>query len=796
MTQNLKKKLKKSRYISFGLLILIGFNFILLNPQNSNDLINKNNESEFNFESNDIIYVPFKVGIDSSPVTIDPVDCYDATSRNVIDQVCEGLFRNNLSDPDMSRVNWLAESYWWQDDTTLHLKLREGITFHDNTPFNSTAAKWNLDRINYLTNATGTLPDTMEPADSHLLWKFPNGTGIMKQIDIVNEYNITIHMNSPYGPFLNLLCYTGASMISPASHSQTDYIDLFTGDLIGTGPFEYDDYNAYIEVDFHAYDAYWQGKANITKMKFQIIEDSTARNNAMLTGIIDYLDSPLESLYSTFAADTNIVFTEAPTPGLTYMYLGMNNKVINITWRKAISYAINYSYIIEEMLNNNVMRAYSPISPGFGDGYYKCSDIAPYYNLTIARQTLIDDPGIDTTGLTANEDPNDVGWHDADLAAFNYSSYGGFASDLFPLLIDWFEDIGITLEDDGSDYYTFTMKLKYFKDQLCLFWTGWGPDYIDPYNVFYPLMYSTSEENKAQVNVPWLDAKIEEILETTNDNARNTIYHDIQINVSSYTYPHAFVHHPRLFFVYNVNLTNYPHNGYGTLYFYPCNWIPQYNVIPPTISINSPIENQGFSDIAPNFNLSISPDYISIWYTLDDGITNTTSGISGQINQTLWEGLAEGNYTLRFYANNSYGLIGTTEISIFKDTTEPIITIYEPEPGDKFVSTIPVYNITITEINLDYFWYSLDNGTTTISITAYSGSIDENEWNDLPYGQVTIVFYANDTVGNLGFSSVIVNKNRPKGIPGPYSVLIVMTMLLGMIGLTWKQKQKLNKLNI
>lgn len=784
------KNSNKFTYIFLGLLILTGFNFIQLYPRNSNDLISVIDDSEFNLDTNDILYVPFKVGVDSGPVTIDPVDSYDRDSWNVIDQVCEGLFRNNLSDPDMPRVNWLAESYWWQDDTTLHLKLREGIIFHDNTPFNSAAAKWNLDRINYLTNASGTLPDTMNPALPHSLWKFPNGTGIMEQIDLVNEYNITIHLNSPYSPFLNLLSFTGASMISPTSHSQTDYIDLSTGDLIGTGPFEYDGYNNSIEVDFHAFDTYWQGKANITKMKFQIIGDSVTRNNDMLTGVIDYLHGPMESLYSAFAADSDIVFTEAPNPGLTYYYLGMNNKVINVTWRKSISYAINYTYIIQEMRNNYVIRAHSPISPSFGDGYYNCSDIAPYYNVTIARQTLID------AGVTSLAVDDDTGWEDATLETFNYSYYGSVF--FYNNLSSWLNKIGITLEDDRSDYYTFKTKLESFKNQLCLFLTGWAPDYIDPYNIFQPLMYSSSEENKAQVNNPWLDAKLEEVLETVDDNARNTIYHDIQINVSSYTYPHVFRFHPRQFFVYNVNLTNYPHNGLGSLYFYPCKWIPKYTVIPPTISIDSPTDNQGFADIAPIFNLTISPDYISIRYTLDDGITNTTCGTSGQINPTLWNGLADDTYTLRFYANNSYGLIGTAEISIYKDTTDPIITINEPDPGDKFTTTIPVYNITITEINLDSFWYSLDNGSTTIPITAYSGSINENAWNALPNGQVTITFYAIDTVGNLGYSSVIVDKDSPTTpsvILGPYTILILMILFAGIIGLTWKQKYYKNYKN-
>jgi peptide/nickel transport system substrate-binding protein len=750
-------------------------------------------ESEFKIDTNDILYLPFVVGVRSSPVTIDPVDSYDDYSWNVIAQVCESLIGYNLTDPDLPQINWLAESYWWEDETTLRLKLREGILFHDYTAFNANAAKWNLDRINYLTNASGTLPGSMTPAKTSYLWKFPNGTGIMKQIDYVNEYNITIYLNSPYSPFLNLLGGPGSQMISPSSHSQTDYIDLTTGDLVGTGPFEYDGYNPGIELNFHAFNYYWRGKANIAEMKYSIISDNAARNSAMLNGDIDYLDGPDQNLYPTFASDPNIVFAEAPNSGLNYVHIGMNNNLINVTWRKAVSYAINYSFIIQDLQNNHAVRAYSPIAPGFGDGYYNCSDIAPYYNLTIARQTLIDDPGIDTTGLTANDNPSDAAWEAATLGTVNFTHWNfGFWSELYTASIDWFDDIGITVIDVPLGYIEFLEALE-DPHKLELYCIAWGPDYFDPFNIINPLFSNSSDYNAASVNDPWLQSKLAEAVETTDDSARNTIYHNIQIYLSSNLYPHVFLSHPREYFVYNVNLTNFPHNALGILYFYRCEWFPKFIVTPPTVIIDSPIDNEWFSDIAPTFSLTLSPDYVSILYTLDNGVTNKTCGTSGQIDSTLWGGLDDGTYILRFYANNSFGLIGTASISIYKDSIDPVISIIDPNPGDVFSTSIPFYNITITEDNLVSYWYTLD-GSTAIPITSTTGSINETLWNALPLGQVTITFYGLDSTGNIGFSSVIITKNAPPAppdIPGPYPILIIMIVLIEIIGLTWTQKDKL-----
>ena len=74
-------------------------------------------------------------------------------------------------DVNLPRINLLAESYYWKNKTCLQIKLREGIHFHDSTLFNASAAKWNLDRLLYLTNCTGN--NTGAVAYTQVLWMFP-----------------------------------------------------------------------------------------------------------------------------------------------------------------------------------------------------------------------------------------------------------------------------------------------------------------------------------------------------------------------------------------------------------------------------------------------------------------------------------------------------------------------------------------------------------------------------------------------------------------------------------------------
>jgi len=130
-----------TKLITFFLIFLLCFNIYTESFLNS---------------SNGADPLTLKVGTSSGPATIEPVESWDSASNDVLEQVVETLFYYDLTDVDLPRINLLAESYHWFDTTHLDIKLREGILFHDGTPFNAVAAKWNLDRLLYLTNCTGT----------------------------------------------------------------------------------------------------------------------------------------------------------------------------------------------------------------------------------------------------------------------------------------------------------------------------------------------------------------------------------------------------------------------------------------------------------------------------------------------------------------------------------------------------------------------------------------------------------------------------------------------------------------
>lgn len=69
------------------------------------------------------------------------------------------------------------------------------------------------------------------------------------------------------------------------------------------------------------------------------------------------------------------------------------------------------------------------------------------------------------------------------------------------------------------------------------------------------------------------------------------------------------------------------------------------------------------------------------------------------------------------------------------------------------------FDISITELNLNAAWYSIDDGLTNITLTGFIGTINQPEWDKKGHGLITIRFYANDSFGFESHAEVIVLKD-------------------------------------
>lgn len=215
------------------------------------------------------------------------------------------------------------------------------------------------------------------------------------------------------------------------------------------------------------------------------------------------------------------------------------------------------------------------------------------------------------------------------------------------------------------------------------------------------------------------------------------------------------------------------------------NYLIENYIIPAALAENltiaKPVNNAGYGATAPDFQIYPEKPYRNAtWYLLNSGINTSFTGFSGTINQTQWSVLSTGNYSLTFYANNSAGEMISKSLYIIKDVDDPVITVNFT--GDTFGKVAPNFTVSIIEEYLNDTWYILDGGTTKMTFTGLTGTIDQDQWVLVTTGDVGIIFYARDIAGNIGYQQITLKKVIPSEvIPGYNLFLFLGTFSISLI---------------
>ena len=655
--------MKNKKYCIALITLSLMLAITLINIDRNTDSIPVNDD--IHLSSKPMQQVPFKVGVRLGPNDLDPHKARSSSSFDVIDQVCEGLFAYNLSDPNNLIIPNLALSGTWNPAGTEYTCiLRQGVTFHDGAPFNADAINFTWNRLNWALNVTGT--NSGHIPQFHELYKLPDGRPIVSSITKNNDYNITFVLSDPYVPFEALLCFSGSYMLSPSSTPPTAYIDATTGDLVGTGPFVFDNYTTNVEVNFHAFGNYWNGKANITEMSFQIISDSNARHAALLAGDVHFIYVSDSAWYSAIKASQDITFLNTSTTSNSINYLVMNNKQINRNIREAISYAIDYDYILNILNNKNSKRLMSPIPNGVL--YANDTFDVPTLNLTRAR-LVMQSIGYGV-GLNVTVDgPDEAVWQSSTFLSVKYSYTIGndFREDLGVLLAYSLDKIGINVIDQGMDWIDFALRASGNMepgglDSLGMFWYSWGMDYNDPSFIISLFTNRSTGFNPAQYNgyTAAIEAGrdplalndnvqllMEAALSEVDPVARGAFYDRIQELLIEEDRPWAWGLVNYIYHAYGQYLTGFQQNAMNKLYFYPCEW--ESPALPGLFSILSDADDPDFDG---NFTTTWSPSAYADNYSL-----YMSSSVITQINENvtiLLDEVTEFSYEVSGYSDGTY----------------------------------------------------------------------------------------------------------------------------------------------
>ena len=325
------------------------------------------------------------VGQIAEPKSLDPHAVTAVNDFRILMNVYDGLVR--YADGTLEVEPALAESWEISEDGTEYtFNLREGITFHDGTPFDAEAVKFNFDRMlneDHPYHDTGPFP---------LSFFF----SAIEETEVIDPLTVKFTLNAPYAPFLSNLAYPTGLIVSPAA--VMEHGADFGRNPSGTGPFTFAEWRSNEAVVVEGNPDYWDGAPGLQAVVFRPITDANTRVAELLAGGIDLMVEVPPNSLSEFEGEGYTVYEQA---GPHVWFLILNAKegpFADKRVRQAANYAVNKQAIVENVLEGTAEVAAGPTPPAFAWAYNE--DLQPYpYDPDRARE-LIAEAGAEGAELT------------------------------------------------------------------------------------------------------------------------------------------------------------------------------------------------------------------------------------------------------------------------------------------------------------------------------------------------------------------------------------------------------------
>ncbi len=297
------------------------------------------------------------VGMAIEPPGLDPTVAAPVAIREVTWlNLFEGLVRIDRE----ARVQPLLARSWEvsPDGLAYTFRLRDGVTFHDGSAFDSADVKFAFDRA-----------------------RAPNSTNAQKQIfapieaiETPDAGTVVIRLKQPSGNFLYHLGWGDAVIVAPETAENN------RAHPVGTGPFRFKTWARGDRVELERYAGYWQkDRTRLDSVTFRFISDPQAQAAAVRGGTVDaFPNLGAPELFAEFRKDKRFAAVAGNTEG--EIVAGMNNArkpFDDPRVRRALMHAVDRKALVEAAYSGfgqPIGAHFSPNHPAYRD----LTGVVPY----------------------------------------------------------------------------------------------------------------------------------------------------------------------------------------------------------------------------------------------------------------------------------------------------------------------------------------------------------------------------------------------------------------------------------
>lgn len=196
------------------------------------------------------------VAVGTEPSSLDPQDVNMVTAFMINKHVMDRLF---VSDASYNITPSLAETYEWVDDTTLRVKIREGVTFTDGDPLTAEDVVYTIARA-------------CEKSQSATAF----GPFDAANTVAVDDYTVDIKLKYAYPNAITVLASGRAGIVSQKSIEEMGE-EAYGRAPVGSGKFQVVNWTAGDRIELTRNDNYWGDKPAYKDLTFRIITENASR---------------------------------------------------------------------------------------------------------------------------------------------------------------------------------------------------------------------------------------------------------------------------------------------------------------------------------------------------------------------------------------------------------------------------------------------------------------------------------------------------------------------------------------
>jgi peptide/nickel transport system substrate-binding protein len=357
----------------------------------------------------------------------------------------------------------------------------------------------------------------------------------VESVEVLGSHRVQINLSRPEAGLLLTFADRPGMMVSPSAVEGVAEADL-RQQAVGTGPFRFVSAAIDDHVRVERNEDYWEDDLPyLDVVNFRVVLEEPTKIIGLRTGDLDIIDSVPASDVDTVARDSAITYHEIPGTGTRMMAFALNAEpaLQDVRVRQALSYAIDREAMIQALQFGQAVPARGPFAPTRGVTYHP--DLDRYtYDPERARELLAEagygdgfDMTIDVINRTA-----DRAWAEA--------------------IQGFYADIGVNVTINPEEQVSLNQKWLN-TDDFPSYIGAWGAGAINPDADLVRAFYSEGWWNHPDYANPEVDALIEEILETFDQEERGRLYREVQELIVEDA-PRLFMFHDNLRYATRANV--------------------------------------------------------------------------------------------------------------------------------------------------------------------------------------------------------------------------------------------------